>query len=296
MEGLKRVAAIHDISGVGKCSLSVALPIISAAGVECAVLPTAVLSTHTGGFADYTFRDLTGDMLAVAGHWKREGIGFDALYSGYLGSLAQIDIVREIFAMFRTQKTLVLVDPVMADNGKLYSRFSMDHAREMARLCAHADIIVPNRSEAAFMLGREYRGGAMTEPETRELLFALGQLGARNIVLTGVCFGDDDLGAACLDRETGQMDYVMDKRIAGSYHGSGDVFGSFLMAALMRGQDIVAATRLAVDYTCAAIRLTVAAGTESRMGLCFEPLLAEFGMALIPLNNNSLPPRPPERR
>jgi len=276
MERLKRVAAIHDISGVGKCSLTVALPIISAAGVECSVMPTAVLSTHTGGFTGFTFRDLTDDMRPIAAHWKDEGIKFDAFYSGYLGSVAQIDIVKDIFDMFRTSETIIMVDPVMADDGKLYSLFDMDMVRGMAKLCGHADVIVPNRTEAAFMLGREYKSGAMTAAECVDLLHALAGLGAKKVVLTGVFFGEDDLGAACYDAVTGQIDYIMEKRIEGLYHGSGDVFGSALIGAMMRGLSLSDATRKAVEFTCAAIRLTAADKTGPRMGVRFESVLGDF--------------------
>ena len=277
MSKLKRVAAIHDISGVGKCSLTVALPIISAAGVECSVLPTAVLSTHTGGFEGFTFRDLTEDIMPIAKHWQKENIKFDAFYSGYLGSLGQIDIVREVFEMFRTPETLIMVDPVMADNGELYSLFTLDHVKSMAKLCGHADIIIPNRTEAAFMLEREYKDGPMTEGDVKDLLYALSELGAKQIVLTGVYFDKDDLGAACYNAETGQIDYVMSKRIEGMYHGSGDVFGSFLLGTLMRGQSLAKATRVAVDFTCEALRLTAEDGTGPRMGLRFESLLTKYG-------------------
>jgi len=281
MNQLKRVAAIHDISGVGKCSLTVALPIISAAGVECSAMPTAVLSTHTGGFEGFTFRDLTDDMRDIAEHWKKENIHFDAFYSGYLGSLGQIAIVRDIFEMFRTPEILIMVDPVMADNGKLYSLFTMDHVKRMAKLCGHADVIVPNRTEAAFMLEWEYKDGPMKKGEIDELLYALSGLGSKQVVLTGVHFGDDDLGAACYDARTGQIDYVMDKRIEGMYHGTGDVFGSFLMGALMCGRDLAAATRIAVDFTCAAIRLTAQDGTGPRMGVRFESILADYGKLFV---------------
>ena len=280
MSQLKRVAAIHDISGVGKCSLTVALPIISAAGVECSAMPTAVLSTHTGGFEGFTFRDLTDDMRSIAEHWKKEDIRFDAFYSGYLGSLSQIDIVIDIIDMFRTPETLVVVDPVMADNGKLYSLFTFDHVKGMAKLCGHADVIIPNRTEAAFMLGREYKDGPMTKEEVDELLRALAGLGAKKVVLTGVFFRDDDLGAACYDSQTRKIDYIEDKRIEGMYHGTGDVFGSFLTGALMRGRGLSEATRTAVDYTCAAIRLTAADGTGPRMGVRFESVLADYGKLL----------------
>ena len=280
MDLLKRIAAIHDISGVGKCSLTVVLPIISAAGIECSVMPTAVLSTHTGGFEGFTFRDLTDDMMGMAEHWKKEDIRFDAFYSGYLGSLGQIEIVRNIFEMFRTPETLIVVDPVMGDNGALYSMFTSDHVTGMAQLCGHAGVIVPNRTEAAFMLGREYADGPMTQGEVDGLLAALAGLGAGQIVLTGVYFGDDDLGAACYDAKTGKTDYVISGRIEGMYHGTGDVFGSFLTGALMRGRSLTEATRIAVDCTCAAIRLTAQDGTGPRMGVRFESVLSEYASLL----------------
>jgi len=273
---LKRVLAIHDISGVGKCSLTVALPIISAAGVECAVMPTAVLSTHTGGFEGFTFRDLTDDMLPMAQHWQKEGITFDAFYSGYLGSLGQIEIVKKIFGMFRTPETLIMVDPVMADHGRLYSRFTMEHVRGMAGLCGHADIIVPNRTEAAFMLGREYRDGNQTKSEVNELLRALSGLGAKKVVITGVQLSADEYGAACYDSRTERTDYAMNSHIDGIYHGTGDVFGSFLLGALMRGLELKDAMKIAVDCTVAAIKLTAEAVAIPRMGVRFEEQLTMY--------------------
>ena len=277
MKPLKRVAAIHDISGVGKCSLTVALPIISSAGVECSVMPTAILSTHTGGFEGFTFRDLTDDMLPIADHWAKENIKFDAFYSGYLGSLSQIKIVYDIFEMFRTPDTLIVVDPVMADHGKLYSLFTHDHVRGMAELCGHADIIIPNYTEAAFMLGREYKNEPMEKSEVNEMLIELAGLGAKKVVLTGVHFGKNDLGAACYDAGTGQVDYVLDERIEGMYHGTGDTFGSFLLGALMRERTLLESVEIAVKYTCAAIRLTKADGTDQKMGVRFENVLADYG-------------------
>ena len=276
----KKALTIQDISCVGRCSLTVALPIISAAGVECSAMPTAVLSTHTGGFTGYTFRDLTEDMRPIAEHWKKEGIKFDAFYSGYLGSVAQIDIVRDIFDMFRTPETLIMVDPVMADDGKLYSLFDMDMVRGMAKLCGCADVIVPNRTEAAFMLGREYKGGPMTRGEAEDLLKALTGLGAGRVVLTGVHFADDDLGVACYDAATGSVDYIMESRIEGMYHGTGDVFGSALLGAMLRGRPLADAARIAVDFTCRAIRLTAADKTGPRMGVRFESVLSDYAEML----------------
>jgi pyridoxine kinase len=182
--------------------------------------------------------------------------------------------------MFRKPETLIMVDPVMADNGRLYPLFTADHVRGMAKLCGDADVIIPNRTEAAFMLEREYRDGPMSREEVNDLLHALAGLGAKQITLTGVHFGDDDLGAACSDTATGQIDYVMNSRIAGMYHGTGDVFGSFMLGALVRGRNLADAVRIAVDYTCAAIRLTAADGTDPRMGVRFEAVLADYGNKL----------------
>ena len=152
---MKRILTIQDISCVGKCSLTVALPIISAFGVETSVLPTAVLSTHTA-FKDFTFRDLTCDMQGIAKHWKEQNISFDALYTGYLGSFEQLNIVSNLIDNFKTKDNFVIIDPVMGDNGSLYVGFDQAFANSMAKLCSKADIIVPNLTEASFMLKEPY--------------------------------------------------------------------------------------------------------------------------------------------
>lgn len=278
----KRVAAIHDLSGVGKCSLTVALPVLSAAGVECAALPTAVLSTHTGGFTDIVCRDLTADMLPIARHWRREGVRFDALYSGYLASYEQIEIVRKIFELFRSggedepERPLVMVDPVMGDFGRLYSLYTPAMAKGMTKLCSQADILVPNRTEAAILLGREYSGDPLTPAAAEEIARALSEQGPRQVVLTGVNFDLRETGVACFDRETGRIDFVMRERIPGTYHGTGDIFASALLAGLMRGRTLRDAARIAVDFVCGAIRRTAEAGTDTRFGVRFEEGLADF--------------------
>jgi pyridoxine kinase len=169
----KRIAAIHDISCFGKCSLTVALPIISAADIEVSVIPTAVLSTHTGGFTGYTFRDLTDDMLPIARHWKSLGLEFDAIYTGYLGSFRQLDIVSEIIDMLKTQDTLIVVDPVMADNGRLYASFPDTFPEGMKKLCSKADVVVPNITEASLMLEIPYEEGPYTDEHIEGMLRGL---------------------------------------------------------------------------------------------------------------------------
>lgn len=271
MQKQKRVAAIHDISGFGKCSLTVALPILSAAGIETSVMPTAVLSTHTGGFTGFTYRDLTEDLRPFAAHWKSLGLTFDAIYTGFLGSFEQLEIVSEIFDLFKTKDNLILVDPVMADNGVLYSLFNKEFAAGMARLCAKADLIVPNLTEAAFLLGREYREGPYEKAWVEELLHELSDtLGPKKIVLTGVWLREGELGAACYDAETGGIGYALSPRIEGYYHGTGDVFGSALLGGLMNGLTLQDATRLAVDFTAGSILRTHDAGTDVRFGVNFE--------------------------
>ncbi|MDR3552489.1 MAG: pyridoxamine kinase [Clostridia bacterium] len=276
MSAQKRVAAIHDISGFGKCSLTVALPIISVAGIETSVIPTAVLSTHTGGFTGFTYRDLTEDLRPIARHWKSLGLTFDALYSGFLGSFEQLEIVSEIFDLFKTKENLILVDPVMADNGELYSLFNTDFAAGMAKLCSKADIIVPNLTEAAFLLKREYREGPYDKAYIGELLKALAALGPSRVVLTGVWFDKSELGAACYDDSTGETGFALSKTIEGYYHGTGDVFASALLSGLLNGFSLSDSTQLAVDFTAGSIRRTYEAGTDVRFGVNFEAGLPEL--------------------
>lgn len=270
MNKQKRVAAIHDISCVGRCSLTVALPILSAAGFDTSVLPTAVLSTHTGGFEGFTYRDLTDDIKPITDHWQSLNIEFDALYSGFLGSFEQIDLVADLFDTFRGDNTLVMVDPVMADNGVLYSIYSPEMAKGMTKLCAKADIIVPNLTEAAFLLEEEYIGEHYSQEYIETTLKKLSSLGAKKVVLTGVSFEVDKLGAAAFNSDTGVISYAFNDKIDGYYHGTGDVFGSTLLSALLNDFPLKDAIQIAVDYTHRCIVLTQKADQEKRYGVCFE--------------------------
>ncbi|MCL2396574.1 MAG: pyridoxamine kinase [Defluviitaleaceae bacterium] len=270
MKKQKRVMAIHDISCVGRCSLTVALPILSAAGHDCGVLPTAVLSTHTGGFEGFTYRDLTQDIRPISAHWQGLGLGFDALYSGFLGSFEQIDLVAELFATYKTPDNIILVDPVMADNGKLYTIYSPEMAKGMARLCAGADIIIPNITEACFMVDEEYREGPYDKPYIEKLLRKLAALGPKKVVLTGAWFDEAKLGAAIYDAAQNQIDYVFAPRIDGYFHGTGDVFGSTLLSGLLAGNTLAQATQIACDYVYECICITVDLDQERRYGVAFE--------------------------
>ncbi|MDR1346701.1 MAG: pyridoxamine kinase [Bacteroidales bacterium] len=276
LKRLKRVAAIHDISGFGKCSLTVVLPVISAAGIETTVLPTAILSTHTGGFTDFTYRDLTDDIQPIANHWRSLNIEFDAIYTGFLGSFAQLELMEHFFDTFRTRDNLILVDPVMADNGELYKIFSSDFVVGMRRLCTKADLIVPNLTEAALLLNEPYNPGPYTEDYITDILKKLSSLGVEKVVLTGVFFDAQKLGAATYDAATGTLDYALANRIPGYYHGTGDLFASALLGALLNDFSLHEAASIAVRFTTSAIQKTATAGTDIRFGVNFEQSIPEF--------------------
>jgi pyridoxine kinase len=267
---LQRVAAIHDLSGFGKCSLTVALPILSAAGIETSALPTAILSTHTGGIGGFTYLDTTGEMRPFMDHWKSLGLRFDALYSGFLGSFEQLDIVKDFFDVFRRNDNLILVDPVMADNGELYKIFTPEFALGMKEVCKKADVIVPNLTEAALLLEEPFRPGPYPKEYIEQMLKRLSALGPGRVVLTGVYFTETELGAATYDRASGELSFSFVARIPGYYHGTGDVFASALLAALLNGFSLSESAGIAVRYTAGSIRRTFEAGTDVRFGVNFE--------------------------
>lgn len=274
---MKRIVTIQDISCVGKCSLTVALPIISAMGVEAAIIPTAVLSTHTM-FSGFTVKDLTSEIKPISEHWKKEGFKFDGIYTGYLGSFEQIDLMKEFFADFKTEDNIILVDPAMADNGKLYPTFDESYAKYMATLCEKADMIVPNVTEACFMLGKEYKE-KYDEAYVKELLAGLSELGAKISVLTGVGFEDGKTGVMGYDRVNDEYFYFEQPKLPCSYHGTGDIFSSTCMGAMMCGLDWKKALTVAAKYTAECIRITFETPGSNTYGVDFEravPYLLEL--------------------
>lgn len=276
---MKRIVTVQDISCFGKCSITVALPLISAMGVECAVIPTAVLSTHTGGFTGYTFRDLTDDIPAIEAHWKSCNLKFDAIYTGYLGSERQIDLVCNFFDTFGDEGTLRFVDPAMADNGKMYAGFDDAFATKMAELCRRADIIVPNLTEATKMLGEDYPAAGYDENYVRGLLRRLHtSLGCPTVILTGVVYGDKH-GAVAYDSKKDTFVSAFADHMPRSFHGTGDTFSSILVGALTRGLDLASALRVAVEFTHACIEATIPVFEEHPYGVKFEeciPLLVSL--------------------
>lgn len=265
-----RILAIHDLSGVGKCSLTVALPILSAMGAEVAAMPTAVLSTHTGQIIGYTYRDLTEDMLPMAKHWQSLGLSFQAIYTGWLGSSEQNEIVSTIFDMFESPAMLRLVDPVMGDHGRLYSTYTPDRVQGMAQLCRKADVITPNLTEACFLLGRPYHEGIMSAAEAQALCADLTVLGPQKIVVTGISTSDSTAGSASWDAGSGAFGLHEMPRLPGVWHGTGDIFGSVLLGGLLLGMGLGDAAGLAVSFTQGCIARTYALGTDARFGVDFE--------------------------
>jgi pyridoxine kinase len=271
---MKRILSVHDISCVGKCSLTVALPIISSFGIEAAILPTATLSTHTA-FGSFTFHDLSEDIAPICKVWKSEGIEFDGIYTGYLGSKEQIDLVLGIFKDFGEGK-LKFVDPAMGDNGKLYKGFDESFAKEMARLCAAADVIVPNLTEACFMLDKPYIAEGYDEAYIKDMLVSLTALGCKKAVLTGVGFTPDKLGCYGYDAESGEFWCDFNDRKSQSFHGTGDVFASVCFASVMNGKSLRDAGAFAADFVCESIEATLTDDKPIWYGVNFEKVIKKF--------------------
>lgn len=268
----KKVVTLQDISCMGQCSLTVALPIISACGVETIILPSAVLSTHTGGFTGYTFRDLTDDIPGIYNHWNKEGLKFDCLYTGYLGSVTQIDYVGEIRKSVITDEGLLIVDPAMADNGKLYYGFDENFVEHMAKLCGTADIVLPNITEASMMTKSEYRQSGHTPEYIEGLIKAVAELGAKKVILKGISYEEGKIGIAVYDSLSGKLEYYFNEKQDQSSHGTGDCFASAFTGALMQGKSELEAASLAADFVVEAIKKT--AGDENhKYGVKFEKAL-----------------------
>ena len=268
----KKILTIQDISCVGQCSLTVALPILSAAGFETCILPSAVLSTHTAGFTGFTVRDLTDDIPAIAEHWNKEGILFDCIYTGYLGSTRQSDDVKNIIATLAASGCTSIVDPAMADNGKRYPAFDHEYVLAMKALAFSADIILPNITEACFLTDTEYRD-SYDEAWISQLLKKLRDAGAKTIVLTGVSYKPETTGVVVLEGE--EPAYYEHRKIAKGCHGTGDVYASAFVGALLRGKTAYEAASLAADYTLGCIEVTQG-DANHWYGVKFELVLPEY--------------------
>ncbi len=272
MMNYPKLLTIQDISCVGQCSLTVALPILSACGAETCILPSAVLSTHTAGFTGFTVRDLTADMPAIAAHWRKEGILFDGVYTGYLGSTEQIGYVQDIFDTLRKKDAKTFVDPAMADNGVLYGAFDMTYANAMKPLCFGADVILPNLTEACLLTDMPYRE-EYDEAYISEILDKLAAAGAKTVILTGIGYQPGKTGVVVADA-TG-VQYYEHRKIAKGCHGTGDVYASAFVGAYLQGFTAFEAAKIAADYTVLCIEKTQG-DADHWYGVKFETAIPEL--------------------
>ncbi len=271
---MKRIATIQDISCFGKCSITVSLPVISAMGVECAIVPTTVLSTHTAGFTGYTVCDISDQLLPIAEHWRKEGIALDTLYTGYLANETQIIDTIKFIELTKNEGTMIFVDPAMADNGKLYPGFPSDFPSRMLELVKIADVVCPNITEACLLLGKEFKNeGEYDEAYIKGLVDGFVSLGIKRVVITGVKYGDGRHGAMAYDVNESEYRYLFGENMDCYFHGTGDIFSSVLCGGLTNGEDVYSATQRAVDFTIACIAHTLPDRESHPYGVKFEECL-----------------------
>lgn len=268
-----RIAAIHDLSCFGRCSLTIALPVLSAMGCQCCPLPTALLSAHTG-ISGFTFLDTTDEMRRISAHWSQLSLHFQAIYTGFLGSAPQISLVEDFLRRFHAPDTLLVMDPVMGDHGTPYKTCTPALRQGLRELVAQADVITPNLTEAAILLDIPYHESQTAD--TAELVRALSLQGQRSVVLTGYAAAPWQVGALCYDRDTRQVEAVQTARVPQDFPGTGDLFASVLTGALTRGAPLLQAARTAVDFVGSCVARSVAEGAGEADGVDFEPLLRQL--------------------
>lgn len=276
----KRALAIHDISCVGRCSLTVALPILSAAGINTSVIPTALLSTHTGEFTGYTHLDLSDQLLPIASHLQSLALHFDAFYSGYLASAQQVALVLSLVDMLCDSNTRIFVDPAFADHGKLYSHMGDDMPKQMRLLCSKAHTIIPNYTEACFLLGKPYYDRGYDEAYIQSITKALSALGPHSVVITDIHIQPGQTGIAVYHKPSDTFQLFYKEEFDGIFHGTGDVFASFLIACMLNGLDLNQSASTALDCTHDSIRLTLQGADPLRYGVRFEQVLPKLIQAL----------------
>ena len=268
----KKILTIQDISCYGQCSITVALPILSAWGYETAILPSAILSTHTSGFKNFTVHDLSDEIPKIINHWKNEGIKYDALYVGYLGEIKHIDLVIQVKNELLKDKAIFVLDPVMGDNGKLYPAFNDKYVKAIRRLIKEADIIVPNLTEACFLTGSEYKED-YDEQYIKDIVNKLVEIGAKQIILTGIAYEKEMTGVVISNGN--DYHHFIHQKINKLYHGTGDVYASTFLSAYLGSHDLVKSAITAADFVVKAIENTLDDPSHN-YGVKFEPLLADF--------------------
>lgn len=274
---MKRIATIQDISCFGKCSITVALPIISAMGIECCIIPTSVLSTHTGGFSGYTSCDISAEILPIAEHWRALDLSLDAIYTGYLASKEQVELIKRAISLLKKEETLIFVDPAMADNGALYAGFDADFPKKMLELCLLADVIAPNVTEACLLLGKPcLEEGRYDEDDVRTLIDEFAALGISTVVITGVKTPDGQHGAVAYSAAEDRCVSYFADHLPRQFHGAGDTFSSVLCGSLVKGADIFSAIKRAIDFTLLCIKKTDEDYASHPYGVKFEECIASL--------------------
>ena len=274
MNDATKILTIQDISCFGQCSITVALPVVSAFGIETAILPSAVLSTHTSGFTDFTVRDLTEDLPEIRKHWEREGIDFDAIYTGFIASIEQLDYIKDIIDSRLKPEGLVFVDPAMADHGEFYNGFDQEFADKMGELCKLGDYILPNTTEACYILHKPWKE-EFTKEEMLEMARELSDFTKRYVILKGDTHKENKLGMIVLDKQENTCEIVYNERIDYVSHGTGDVFASAFVGSIMVGKTPTAAAKVAGEFTKKAIEKTI--GDENHWyGVKFEQAIPEL--------------------
>lgn len=274
MNKMKKVAAINDLSGSSRCSLTVAMPVISAMGIQCCVLPTAILSNHTG-YKSFYFEDFTDGMEQFATNWQKQNLKFDCIYSGFLGSDRQIETVERFIEKFADESTKILIDPVMGDDGKIYSTYTEKMCTEMKKLAAAADVITPNITEACVLSDTKYKSESADENDLRKMADKIAALGAKNIVITGIIDGDR---VSNYVYRGGEGVFVSSPLARMTYSGTGDLFASVLCGMITNGSDIISAVKTASDYTAMVTQKSCELGIVWEEGVCFELFMKELCM------------------
>lgn len=270
---MKRIVSIQDISCLGQCSLTIALPVISSRGIEVSILPSALMSTHTGGFTGYTCLDLTDEMPKIMDHWVKEGIDFDAVYVGYIGDAKQFELIKRCRRELLKEGGMLIVDPAMADDGRLYSALDASITDGMRDIIRYADLIMPNLTEAALLLGREYRE-KYNKAEITEMLHELSAMGPKQVIITGASFEEGKIGAAAYNAETGRLDEFYTQKQPKSYHGTGDIFASIVTADILNGYAMRDSLEDACTFIEKSIKKTLPVA-DHEYGVCFEEVLAD---------------------
>ena len=274
MSKTTKILTIQDISCYGQCSITVALPVISAFGIETAVLPSAVLSTHTSGFTDFTVRDLTEDLPEIRKHWEKEGISFDAIYTGFIASQEQLDYIKDIVDSRLNDNGLVFVDPAMADHGEFYNGFDQKFADAMGELCKLGDYILPNTTEACYILHKPWKE-TFSKEEMLEMAKELAQFTKRYVILKGYENDNDEMGMIVLDKQENTIDMVYNDKVNYVSHGTGDVFASSFVGSVMLGKSPSSAAKVAGEFTKKAIEKTIGDKTHT-YGVKFEQAIPEL--------------------